>query len=103
MGGIGRVPLLNNATARAVFYQAATFVAVAGLIWYFVTNTIDNMSQRGMSAGFDFLDVSAGFNIAFTLIPYREGNSYFRVFQVGVANTLLWRRSPSCWRRFSAW
>jgi general L-amino acid transport system permease protein len=47
------------------------------------------MSTRGMSAGFDFLDVSAGFNIAFTLVPYREGDSYFRVFQVGLANTLL--------------
>jgi general L-amino acid transport system permease protein len=79
----------NNATVRAVFYQAATFVAVAGIIWYFVSNTIENMSQRGMSAGFDFLDVSAGFNIAFTLIPYREGDTYFRVFQVGIANTLL--------------
>lgn len=79
----------NNATVRAVFYQAATFVVVAGIIWYFVSNTIENMSQRGMSAGFDFLDVSAGFNIAFTLIPYREGDTYFRVFQVGIANTLL--------------
>ena len=28
-----------------------------------------NMSQRGMSAGFGFLDSSAGFGISFTLIP----------------------------------
>ncbi|WP_245185466.1 amino acid ABC transporter permease [Falsiroseomonas frigidaquae] len=80
---------VNDATVRSVFYQAVTFVCVVGLIWYLVSNTITNMAQRGMSAGFDFLDVSAGFNIAFTLIPYREGDSYFRVFQVGIANTLL--------------
>ncbi|MGK7870301.1 amino acid ABC transporter permease [Falsiroseomonas sp. E2-1-a20] len=81
--------LLNDATVRAVLYQAITFICVVGLIWYLVSNTIENMATRGMSAGFDFLDVSAGFNIAFTLIPYREGDSYFRVFQVGIANTLL--------------
>jgi general L-amino acid transport system permease protein len=80
---------VNDATVRAVFYQAVTVAGVVGLIWYLVSNTIENMSQRGMSAGFDFLDVSAGFNIAFTLIPYREGDSYLRVFQVGIANTLL--------------
>jgi hypothetical protein len=64
-----RLAFLNDATVRAVFYQALTFVLVAGGIWYLVSNTITNMSTRGMSAGFDFMDVSAGFNIAFTLVP----------------------------------
>lgn len=86
---LGGRSFVNDATVRAYFYQALTVASVVGLIWYLVSNTIENMSQRGMSAGFDFLDVSAGFNIAFTLIPYREGDSYFRVFQVGIANTLL--------------
>jgi len=80
---------INNETVRAVFYQVVTFVCVVGLFWYLITNTIENMSVRGMSAGLDFLPVSAGFGISFTLIPYREGDSYFRVFQVGIANTLL--------------
>lgn len=84
-----RPSFLNDAGVRSFFYQALTFIAVTGLVWYLVSNTITNMSQRNMSAGFDFLDVSAGFNIAFTLIPYREGDSYLRVFQVGIANTLL--------------
>ena len=70
-------------------YQAAVFAAVAALVWYLVSNTIENMTQRNMAAGFDFLDVSAGFNIAFALIPYREGDTYWRVFLVGVANTML--------------
>jgi general L-amino acid transport system permease protein len=80
---------LNDATFRAVAYQ----VLVAGLIvlggWYLVSNTIENMAARGLTAGFDFLDVSAGFGIGFTLIPYQEGDTYWRVFQVGMANTLL--------------
>lgn len=84
-----RPSFVNDAGVRAFFYQAAVFLAVTGLFYYLISNTITNMSQRNMSAGFDFLDVTAGFNIAFTLIPYREGDSYFRVFQVGIANTLL--------------
>jgi general L-amino acid transport system permease protein len=84
-----RPSFLNDAGVRAFIYQALVFLAVTGLLYYLISNTITNMSQRNMSAGFDFLDVSAGFNIAFTLIPYREGDSYWRVFQVGIANTLL--------------
>lgn len=80
---------LYNTKVRAVLYQILTLVIVVGGIWYLVSNTITNMSQRGMSAGFEFLGVSAGFNISFTLIPYREGDTYLRVFQVGLANTLL--------------
>jgi general L-amino acid transport system permease protein len=81
--------LLNNAVVRSVAYQALTLAAVVGGIWYLVSNTIDNMSKRGMAAGFDFLSASAGFTVSFTLIPYQESDSYWRVFQVGMANTLL--------------
>jgi general L-amino acid transport system permease protein len=81
--------LVNDSVARAIFYQLLTAAILVGGIWYLVSNTIANMSQRGMAAGFDFLEYTAGFNIVFTLIPYREGDSYFRVFQVGIANTLL--------------
>ncbi len=79
----------NNATVRSVFYQVLTLACVVGLIGYLVANTIENMSQRGMSAGFDFLGVSAGFGIGFALVPYQEGDSYWRVFVVGIANTML--------------
>ncbi len=81
--------LLNNARVRGFLYQALTLAAVVGGIWYLVSNTITNMSQRGMAAGFDFLSASAGFTVSFTLIPYQPSDSYWRVFQVGMANTLL--------------
>jgi general L-amino acid transport system permease protein len=87
--GARLIALFNNATFRSVVYQAVTLAAVVLLFWYLVSNTIENMSQRDMSAGFDFLGVSAGFGIGFTLIPYREGDTYLRVFMVGIANTLL--------------
>ncbi|MDP3319896.1 MAG: ABC transporter permease subunit, partial [Bosea sp. (in: a-proteobacteria)] len=87
--GTRLLAFVNNATVRAVFYQALTLSCVVLLFWYLISNTIENMSQRGMSAGFDFLGVSAGFGIGFTLIPYREGDTYLRVFMVGIANTML--------------
>jgi general L-amino acid transport system permease protein len=87
--GRGAGSLLNNAAFRAGVYQAITLAAVVGGLWYLVSNTITNMSQRGMAAGFDFLSSSAGFSVSFTLIPYSESDSYWRVFQVGMANTLL--------------
>ncbi|WP_082359205.1 ABC transporter permease subunit [Bosea sp. AAP35] len=87
--GARLMAVLNNATVRSVVYQALTLACVVLLFWYLISNTIENMSQRGMSAGFDFLGVSAGFGIGFTLIPYREGDTYLRVFMVGIANTML--------------
>lgn len=87
--GARLMALLNNATVRSVVYQAVTLASVVLLFWYLVSNTVENMSQRGMSAGFDFLGVSAGFGIGFTLIPYSESDTYLRVFMVGIANTLL--------------
>jgi general L-amino acid transport system permease protein len=86
---VQRVAFWNNATVRAVAYQALTLIIVFSGIWYLYSNTVENMSKRGMAAGFDFLDSTAGFSISFTLIPYQEADSYLRVFQVGLANTLL--------------
>ena len=80
---------LHNETVRSILYQVVVLAAVVGGAWYIVDNTITNMARRDLSAGFDFLDVSAGFGIGFTLIPYREGDTYARVFLVGICNTLL--------------
>ncbi|WP_417585659.1 amino acid ABC transporter permease [Nitrincola sp.] len=42
-----------------------------------------------MTFGFDFLQVTSGFNISWSLIPYDAGMSYWRVFLVGIVNTLV--------------
>jgi len=85
----GWLALVNNGQIRAVVYQVATAGLLVALIWWFASNAAANMAERGMSAGFDFLGVAAGFGISFTLIPYQEGDTYLRVFLVGIANTLL--------------
>lgn len=85
----GWVAWINNEDVRAVLYQVLTAGVIVLLVWYLANNAAANMAERGMSAGFDFLGVAAGFGISFTLIPYQEGDTYLRVFLVGVTNTLL--------------
>lgn len=79
----------RDARFRAIFLQALTLISVVAFIAWLVMNTAHNLAARNMSAGFGFLDVSAGFGIGFTLIDYQEGDSYLRVFTVGILNTLL--------------
>jgi len=81
--------LLRDSRARSIIAQAATLLIVAGIIAYLAINTSANMAQRNLSAGFDFLDVTAGFGIGFTLIEYPDDATYGRVFLVGILNTLL--------------
>ncbi len=78
-----------DAKIRAIFLQVLTVAGVVGFLGWLINNTMTNMAARSLSAGFDFLDVSAGFGIGFTLIPYQEGDTYLRVFTVGIMNTLL--------------
>jgi general L-amino acid transport system permease protein len=78
-----------DAKIRATIIQAITLVLFFGLMFWLTNNTITNLNARNLSAGFGFLDVSAGFGIGFTLIPYQEGDTYLRVFAVGIMNTLL--------------
>lgn len=81
--------LLRNSRARSLIAQATTLAIVFGLVVYLAINTSANLAERNLSAGFDFLDVTAGFGIGFTLIDYPDNATYGRVFLVGILNTLL--------------
>jgi general L-amino acid transport system permease protein len=52
-------------------------------------NVLSNLEVRGISRGFDFLSVQAGFQIIQSLIPFDESSTYLRAFFVGLLNTLL--------------
>ncbi|MEM8693381.1 MAG: ABC transporter permease subunit [Pseudomonadota bacterium] len=85
----GVTRLFYDARIRSIFIQAITLALVLGFLGWLTLNTMTNLAARNLSAGFDFLDVSAGFGIGFTLIPYQESDTYLRVFFVGIMNTLL--------------
>lgn len=79
----------GNPTVRAWLYQIIAIVAVFAVVGYLIHNTVINLANRGITSGFGFLERSAGFGIVQHLIDYTEGDTYARVFLVGLTNTLL--------------
>ncbi|EHW22455.1 putative transport system permease protein [Escherichia coli DEC8D] len=78
-----------NPTVRAWLFQILAVVAVVGIVGWLFHNTVTNLSNRGITSGFAFLDHGAGFGIVQHLIDYQQGDTYGRVFIVGLLNTLL--------------
>ncbi|EIN0617354.1 TPA: amino acid ABC transporter permease, partial [Escherichia coli] len=76
-----------NPTVRAWLFQILAVVAVVGIVGWLFHNTVTNLSNRGITSGFAFLDRGAGFGIVQHLIDYQQGDTYGRVFIVGLLNT----------------
>src|SRR5437588_46410 len=84
-----RAAFYNDPKVRGLFYQVALLVLVAWLVYDFAMNARANLRAQNIASGLGFLGHSAGFGINQTLIPYNEGDTYGRVFVVGLLNTLL--------------
>lgn len=84
-----RGSLLTDPQIRSWLFQIVAVVAVVSFGWFLFNNTQTNLANRGITSGFGFLNNTAGFGIPQHLIPYSEGDTYGRVFLVGLLNTLL--------------
>jgi general L-amino acid transport system permease protein len=80
--------MFSNERVRGIAYQVLLLLAVVGVGWYLVSNTLHNLSTRQIQVGFGFLGREAGFEIAESLIAYDATQSYARAFGVGLLNTL---------------
>jgi len=80
---------LNRDSTRGVVIQAATLGLVLATLLYLFSNSAQNLDRLGLSFGFDFLQTTAGFDISWSLIAYDPSMSYWRVFLVGIVNTLF--------------
>jgi len=79
----------HDERVRSVFYQLLTIATVGLAAWYLISNTAQNLEARGMQTGFGFLNVAAGFDSYFKLIPNEAGvGTYGRIFIIGILNTL---------------
>ena len=83
------VPFYRDPKIRGIFYQVALFAVVLWVGYEFVLNARENLRAAKIATGFGFFENTAGFGINQTLIPYSEGDTYGRVFLVGLLNTLL--------------
>jgi len=74
---------------RSILFQTLLVVGVISFGAFLVNNTLANLANRGISTGFDFLSMEAGFGIIQSLIDYDETYTFGRTFFVGLINTLL--------------
>lgn len=79
----------NDPNKRATFFQVLLIVVVSSFFYVIVNNALSNLEQRGITTGFGFLDVEAGFGILQSLIDYSATDTYGKTFVVGLLNTVL--------------
>ena len=81
--------LIYDTRYRSITIQVVVLMLVALGIGWLVWNAKQNLSALGLEPNFGFLNSRAGYDIAFTLIPYDNSMSYGRTALVGIVNTLL--------------
>ena len=74
---------------RKIFFQLAAAGLVVAFFAFVVVNTYVNLGNIHQDISFAFLEDPAGFRISQRPIPYQLGDSYGRVFVIGLLNTLL--------------
>ncbi len=80
---------LRDEKIRSILYQLLTIVLFSLFVLYIAQNTAHNIESRGIKSGFDFLNHSSGFDITESPISYASTDSHWRVFLVGLLNTLI--------------
>ncbi|MFQ5341282.1 MAG: amino acid ABC transporter permease [Anaerolineae bacterium] len=84
----GGVPLWRDVRVIQAAAQIVSAILVIGFLAFFIDNVLKAADARGLSLGFDFLNVSAGFPIGESVIDYDPSNTFARAFIVGILNTL---------------
>ena len=75
--------------SRSLLIQVLVIGFFAAFIYLLVQQTSENLDRRGISSGFDFLSMGAGYDISITLIPFTSEDTHLRAYFVGLLNTLL--------------
>ena len=81
--------LFFDEKSRSLIVQAFVIGIFAVFIYLLVQQTAANLDKRGISSGFDFLNMSAGYDISIRLIPFTSEDTHLRAYFVGLLNTLM--------------
>jgi len=73
---------------QSILWQLVFVGMVVAAVSIGLHNALLNLEVRGISRGFDFLHVTAGFEVVQSLIYFGEGSTYLRAFLVGLLNTV---------------
>ena len=82
-------PLWRDVRVLRVVAQIAFVVVLVAAASGLYTNLQTNLTRRGLSLGYGFLESTAGFDIGEALIPYQPSDTYGRALLVGMINTLV--------------
>lgn len=80
--------LWYSARLRGWAVQIALGGGLIALVLWLADNTAQNLAERGIRTGFDFLSRSARFPISESIVRYNPSDTFFWAYVVGVANTL---------------
>jgi general L-amino acid transport system permease protein len=81
--------LIYDTRYRSITIQVVALALLAALLYYLVTNLVQNLADLGKDISFGFLAQRAGYDINQMLIPYDSSMSHGRAALVGITNTLL--------------
>ncbi len=81
--------IIFDEKSRSLLIQTLTIGIFALVIYELVQQTAYNLDKRGISSGFDFLNMAAGYDISIRLIPFTSEDTHLRAYFVGLLNTLL--------------
>jgi general L-amino acid transport system permease protein len=74
---------------KGVGFQVVFLLVLFWVGYEIFVNASANLENQRIASGFGFLSHNAGFDVNQTLIPYSGSDTYFRVFLVGLLNTVL--------------
>ena len=81
--------LIFDEKSRSLLIQTLVIGLFAIFIYLIVQQTAYNLDKRGINSGFDFLKMSAGYDISIRLIPFTSEDTHLRAYFVGLLNTLM--------------
>ncbi len=86
--GVNSESWFYNEQFRSIIYQVVLILAVVGVGYYLVDNTLHNLAVRGIATGFGYLRSEAGFPISEAPVAYSATDAYGRALVVGILNTI---------------
>lgn len=84
-----KTAFFNDPKVRSTVIQTVLIAILVYAVWSLISNTATNLSVQGKSFGFDFMQNAAGFDVNQALVEYSRESSFWRVYLVGLLNTLL--------------
>ena len=81
--------LIFDEKSRSLLIQTLVIGLFALFIYLIAQQTAYNLEKRGISSGFDFLNIAAGYDISIRLIPFTSEDTHLRAYFVGLLNTLM--------------